>query len=359
MRKMDIRQISHSLSVSPQISIQDVAIAAEMGFKSIICNRPANETEDQPDLDEIASACKKQGIAYHHQPVISGQITDQDVDAFEALFAGAEGPVLAFCRTGTRCATLWLLSESKHQDTQTLLATAKAAGYDLSNLVPRIQAMQQVQNTSPEAQPVLRRHEVLIVGGGAGGLAVAGSLLKRQPDIDIGLIEPRAEHYYQPGWTLVGAGVFQPQATVRKMSEVMPKKVHWYKAWLEKFEPQNNQVVLADGETIGYTSLIVSPGLDLHWEGVRGLKDSLGSNGVTSNYKLELAPYTWELVQSTKKGKAIFTQPPMPIKCAGAPQKPCTSHATIGVKILVLQVFKLIFALQHLVFLVSLTMCLH
>ena len=84
---MDVRKLTPFLSVSPQITAADVGTAATMGFKTIICNRPANESEDQPDLAEIEKACELKGIAWHHQPVISGQITDEDVDAFAAYMA--------------------------------------------------------------------------------------------------------------------------------------------------------------------------------------------------------------------------------------------------------------------------------
>ncbi|MCR8718663.1 pyridine nucleotide-disulfide oxidoreductase, partial [Pseudomonas syringae] len=73
--------------------------------------------------------------------------------------------------------------------------------------------------------------------------------------------------------------------------------------------------------SIGYQQLVVCPGLKLDWAAIDGLVETLGANGVTSNYRYDLAPYTWKLVQGLKQGRALFTQPPMPIKCAGAPQK--------------------------------------
>ncbi|NQY65143.1 MAG: NAD(P)/FAD-dependent oxidoreductase [Alteromonadaceae bacterium] len=164
-------------------------------------------------------------------------------------------------------------------------------------------------------------HDIVIVGGGAGGQAVAASLHKRHPSLDIGIIEPSEEHYYQPGWTMVGGGVFKAKDTVRKMINVMPHSVKWYQASVESFMPDEQIVILAGGELIGYKYLVVAPGLTLDWGAIEGLEEALGSNGVTSNYRYDLAPYTWELVQKTRKGRAIFTQPPMPIKCAGAPQK--------------------------------------
>ena len=164
-------------------------------------------------------------------------------------------------------------------------------------------------------------YQLLIVGGGAAGLATASSLKKRNPSLDIGIIEPDNRHYYQPGWTMVGAGVFDKQETCRDISDVWPKGVSRVKGAVESFEPENNHVILDDGKRIGYEILIVAAGLKLDWDAVEGLTDSLGKDGVTSNYRYDLAPYTWKLVREMEGKEAIFTQPPMPIKCAGAPQK--------------------------------------
>ena len=105
------------------------------------------------------------------------------------------------------------------------------------------------------------------------------------------------------------------------MARCIPRGAQWIKAAVSGFEPDQQRVVLEDGNRVGYRTLIVCPGLSLHWEGIEGLKATLGKHGVTSNYQFELAPYTWQLVQNLRQGRALFTQPPMPIKCAGAPQK--------------------------------------
>lgn len=164
-------------------------------------------------------------------------------------------------------------------------------------------------------------HEVLIVGGGAGGIAAAASLLRRRPALDIAIVEPRDDHYYQPGWTLVGSGIFERSQTVRPMADVMPRAVTWLKTAATGFSPENGTAQLADGSSVGYRLLIVATGNRLAWELVDGLREALGKNGVTSNYSYDTAPYTWKLVPQVKEGRALFTQPPMPIKCAGAPQK--------------------------------------
>ncbi|MAY21142.1 MAG: pyridine nucleotide-disulfide oxidoreductase [Erythrobacteraceae bacterium] len=164
-------------------------------------------------------------------------------------------------------------------------------------------------------------HRVVIVGGGAAGIATAASLLKRRPGLDIAIIEPSDSHAYQPGWTMVGGGVFDVKTTLRSEASVMPKGVKWIKAAAKSFEPDNNLVTLEDGQTVTYDALVVAPGIRLAWEKIAGVEEALGKNGVTSNYRYDLASYTWQLVQGLKKGRAIFGQPPMPIKCAGAPQK--------------------------------------
>ncbi|MEZ5891696.1 MAG: FAD/NAD(P)-binding oxidoreductase [Parvularculaceae bacterium] len=162
---------------------------------------------------------------------------------------------------------------------------------------------------------------IVIVGGGAGGVTTAASILKRRPKVQITIIEPQDIHYYQPGWTLVGGGVFDQQQTIRPLPTVLPDQVQRIKGAVAEFDPENNTVILADGHRVSYDMLVVSPGIKLDWDAVEGLTDALGREGVTSNYRFDLAPYTWKLVQTLNKGEALFTQPPMPIKCAGAPQK--------------------------------------
>jgi sulfide:quinone oxidoreductase len=164
-------------------------------------------------------------------------------------------------------------------------------------------------------------HRVVIVGGGAGGISAAASLLRRRPGLDIAIIEPAGEHYYQPGWTLVGGGVFKVAQTRRPMANVMPKGVTWIRAGVSGFDPHNNAVILPDQRRVGYDLLVVATGNRLAWEEIEGIEQTLGQNGVTSNYRHDLAPYTWQLVEQVRAGRALFTQPPMPIKCAGAPQK--------------------------------------
>ena len=163
--------------------------------------------------------------------------------------------------------------------------------------------------------------DVVVIGGGAAGIGVTASLLRRRSDLRIAIIEPSDRHFYQPAWTLVGGGAFNIDDTMRPMSSVMPEQARWLRASAIAIEPDQHLVRLDNGHTVSYRHLIVCPGLRLAWEKIEGLEDTLGKDGVTSNYRFDLAPYTWKLVNELKRGKALFTQPAMPIKCAGAPQK--------------------------------------
>lgn len=163
--------------------------------------------------------------------------------------------------------------------------------------------------------------DIAIVGGGSAGCAIAACLKKRAPSLNIAIIEPSDQHFYQPAWTLVGAGEFDVKKTVRPMAACIPTGVTWLQAAVTGFNPEQQQLTTDKLGNIHYQQLVVAAGLKLNWEGIQGLAETLGKHGVTSNYRVDLAPYTWQLVQQLKSGVAIFTQPPMPIKCAGAPQK--------------------------------------
>lgn len=321
---MDLKRISPFFTASPQLSVADIGTAASQGYKAIINNRPDGESDDQPASSEIEAAARAQGLGYRHIPVTGGQICEADIEAVTSALTELNGPVLAYCRTGTRSVTLWALSEARHMDAEALIKAAGGAGYDISGQRAGLAARLRKPETAGEgAGPSGEgtRYDVVVIGGGAGGIASAASILRRRPGTRIAIVEPRDEHYYQPGWTLVGGGVFRRQETVRPMEGLIPRGVKWIRAAAASFEPERQAVVLEDGSRLGYSVLVASPGLKLDWDQVDGLRSTLGKNGVTSNYRFDLAPYTWELVQNLRSGTAIFTQPPMPIKCAGAPQK--------------------------------------
>ena len=314
---MTPKTIDQTLSVSEQIKAEDLPAIAAAGFKSIICNRPDGEGADQPVFAEIEAAAKAIGLVSNYQPIISGKVGDEDATAFGKLMDTLPKPIFAYCRTGTRSTTLWSLSEgARGRSLPDILAITKAAGYDMAGVVRRIANGGKTPTDIAEAT-----HEVVIIGGGAAGIAVASSLKARKPDLDIALIDPADIHYYQPGWTMVGGGIFDPATTAKTMASLIPNGVRWIKAAVAAFEPDKKAIILDGCRVVKYRSLVVVPGLKLNWAGIEGLAETLGRNGVTSNYRYDLAPYTWELVQGLRKGRAVFTQPPMPIKCAGAPQK--------------------------------------
>ena len=319
---MEVRTLTPFLSVSGQIGEGDVGALASRGFHTIINNRPdAEAAEGQPGSGDLEAAARRHGMDYRHIPITPGQLTDDRVTEFALALQEVKGPVLAFCRTGNRSASLWALNEARHLDPDVILRTTQEAGYDLQGLRPRLDAIAGGAAPPPRQAKRGKSADVVIIGGGAGGIATAASLLKRRSGLSIILIEPKDDHYYQPGWTLVGGGVFDRRSTQRSMASVMPKQVTWLKTAAASFAPDRNEVMLEDGSAVDYRVLVVAPGLKLDWAAIPGLAETLGKNGVTSNYLFDMAPYTWELTQSLREGRALFTQPPMPIKCAGAPQK--------------------------------------
>ncbi len=314
---MTTRAIDTQMSVSPQIRPEDLADLAQQGFRSVICNRPDGEGSDQPTFEEIEAAAKRLGIDVRYLPIVAGKVSDEDAAEFDSLMNTLPKPVLAYCRTGTRSATLWSLSQAGKQPLADILSKAKSAGYDMTGVVRRIVNGGRTPTETVEDA----RFDVVIVGGGAAGISVAASLRTRQPDLDIAIIDPADVHYYQPGWTMVGGGIFEASDTAKTMGSLIPPGVHWIKSAVAAFEPKDDAVILDGCRVVKYKRLVVCPGLKLDWHRVEGLVDTLGKNGVTSNYRYDLAPYTWQLVKEMRTGRALFTQPPMPIKCAGAPQK--------------------------------------
>jgi sulfide:quinone oxidoreductase len=163
-------------------------------------------------------------------------------------------------------------------------------------------------------------HRVVVVGGGAAGLGIAARL-RHAGVADVAIVEPSDRHYYQPFWTFVGGGVVNREQSVRPMADLIPAGVTWIRDAAAGFDPDNNALTTRDGKTLSYDYLVVCPGLQIDWGKIAGLPEALGKNGVCSNYGYDQAPITWENIRNFKGGNAVFTFPPPPIKCAGAPQK--------------------------------------
>ena len=161
---------------------------------------------------------------------------------------------------------------------------------------------------------------VLIIGGGCAGVSVASRINSLKSSLSISIIEPSEKSLYQAAWTLVGAGAYNVENTIKPMADVMPSYVNWIKDFAEEFTPESNSVKTKNGNYT-YDYLVVCPGLKLNYDGVVGLKENLGKNNVCTNYSAEMATYTWDCLKNLDGGNLLFTEPPMPIKCAGAPQK--------------------------------------
>lgn len=166
-------------------------------------------------------------------------------------------------------------------------------------------------------------HHIVVVGGGAAGITVTARLLKALPGLDILVIEPATYHYYQPMWTLAGAGIFPREESRREEADVIPRGAEWLQDAVASFDPAGNSVQTRGGESIGYDYLVVAPGIQINWGGIPGLKESLGKNGVCSNYSYDTVQSTWDAIRNFKGGTALFTHPLGAVKCGGAPQKIC------------------------------------
>lgn len=166
-----------------------------------------------------------------------------------------------------------------------------------------------------------QKHELVIIGGGTAGITVAAQLVGREGAPRVTLIEPAETHYYQPLWTLVGGGIFPREESARPMADLIPSEVTWIKDAVDVITPEEHSVTLRSGQRISYELLVVAPGIQMDWDKIEGLRDTLGKDGVTSNYSYDSVAYTWELISRFQGGNALFTFPSTPIKCAGAPQK--------------------------------------
>lgn len=166
-----------------------------------------------------------------------------------------------------------------------------------------------------------RRFSVLILGGGTAGITVAARLLRSDPRLDVGILEPSESHFYQPLWTLVGAGVFPPAASRRAEADFIPRGAAWIRDRVVTLEPEANSVTTAGGDRIGYDWLVVALGIQVNWTAIPGLADGIGTRGICSNYSFEHVAYTWECIRGFKGGTALFTMPNTAVKCGGAPQK--------------------------------------
>jgi sulfide:quinone oxidoreductase len=166
--------------------------------------------------------------------------------------------------------------------------------------------------------------QVVIVGGGSAGLSVASQLMASEAaPASMAIIEPSDKHYYQPIWTLVGGGVFDKEISERDEADFIPEGATWLQDKVAAFAPDDNTVTLAGGETVTYDYLVVAAGIQIDWDRIPGLKESVGKpgSGVVSNYSYDTVEQTFKEIQAFQGGEALFTHPATPIKCGGAPMK--------------------------------------
>ncbi len=164
-------------------------------------------------------------------------------------------------------------------------------------------------------------YKVLILGAGAGGISVAARLKRSLGDSEIAIIDPSENHFYQPLWTIAGAGLMPKEQTVKKQKDLIPNGVDWIKEKVIAIDPVTQRVSLSSDMMVGYDFLVIATGLKLNWEKIEGLNGNLGKNGICSVYQYDQVDAAAKMIQDFQGGVALFVMPPVPIKCAGAPQK--------------------------------------
>ncbi|KIP20748.1 Sulfide dehydrogenase [flavocytochrome c] flavoprotein chain precursor [Anoxybacillus ayderensis] len=165
--------------------------------------------------------------------------------------------------------------------------------------------------------------KVAIVGAGSAGISIAARLLRKSRQLrgQVLLIDPSDKHYYQPLWTLVGGGAAKVEDSVREQATLIPDGAKWLKEAVDTFVPEKNTLKTKEGSTVRYDYLVVAAGVEIYWDQIKGLKETIGKNGVCSNYSYDYVQSTWENIRHFRGGTAIFTQPSTQVKCGGAPQK--------------------------------------
>ncbi|MBS3785602.1 MAG: NAD(P)/FAD-dependent oxidoreductase [Gammaproteobacteria bacterium] len=199
--------------------------------------------------------------------------------------------------------------------TQSALAAGVAAsGVGASSLI-----------TSKPAKAVSTNARVVIIGAGAAGLAIATRLSRQIDSAQITIVDRREAHYYQPGLTLVATGLWKPEKVVDSNDRYMPDGINWIKDDVATFDPDNNRLETVGGTQVDYDFLVISTGLEVNFDLIEGMStDLIGQNGVGCVYaNPDHAARTWQAAQSFIEtgGVGLFTRPPGPIKCAGAPLK--------------------------------------
>uniref|UniRef100_A0A671W9J8 Sulfide:quinone oxidoreductase, mitochondrial n=1 Tax=Sparus aurata TaxID=8175 RepID=A0A671W9J8_SPAAU len=185
--------------------------------------------------------------------------------------------------------------------------------------LPKTIAISNLHTSSPASAK--QHYKMLVLGGGSGGIAMSARMKRMFGAENVAVVEPSEMHYYQPIWTLVGAGAKTVASSGRSTASVMPSGVKWVKSNVQEINPDKNTVRTDDGTEISYEYLIVALGLQLHYEKIKGLPEGFEHPNIGSNYSVQTVEKTWKALQNFKEGNAVFTFPNTPVKCPGAPQK--------------------------------------
>jgi uncharacterized protein (TIGR01244 family) len=132
---LELKRINDDISVAPQISPDDMPALKAAGFTTVINNRPDDEAPDQPSSATMQAAAEAAGLKYHYIPLGREGVSPEMIEEERAVLEGSDGPVLAFCRSGTRSTTLWALAQAGKMPAQEIVAQAAHAGYEMSHLL--------------------------------------------------------------------------------------------------------------------------------------------------------------------------------------------------------------------------------
>jgi sulfide:quinone oxidoreductase len=326
---MNIKHLSPDVSISSCLGIAEVNVLQEQNVRAIIHfgSNVSSSSEDRSRLSEEAEA-----IAELHR------IQTIEIDVDETDLRPAIGWLIELSEHHSKlhllsenerdAAMLWALSQVQKGIKQLTIVTAlERVGINLTaaelNTLSSSVFLGELAAQDSHASELnsVDYFDVVIVGGGAGGISLASMLRKTDKALKLAILDPSADLYYQPGWTMVGGGELEVGSTKKLRRHFIPNGVVWLRHAAEQFLPENSAVVLDSGKKVHYQQLVIATGLELHWDGVKGLRQALGRDGVTSNYRYDLAPYTWELISTLDRGTAVFTQPDTPIKSVGASQQ--------------------------------------
>ncbi len=164
-------------------------------------------------------------------------------------------------------------------------------------------------------------YQVLIIGGGNAGISLAARLRRYRVE-GIAVIDPSAQHLYQPFFSHIAGGTGKAETAVRSQESVIPKGVAWMRDSASDIDPVAKSVTLASGQRVTYEHLVVCPGIQKNWDGIPGLATALDSPFAATNYSLDLAVKAWRLLSAMRSGTVVFTVPDGDVTCWGAAQKP-------------------------------------